>query len=258
MSASFSLFRERNSPLHRLHPLTTLTLSFFCLVLGLVAPGLWGAYAVFLLLLLPLILVGRILRPHLSASLKAVLPFAISLFLVQGLFWPGGTPILDLGPLSLKHEGVLFATRTTGRILVIVSSFLILTFTARPDALMQALREKGVPRSITYIVLTTIQIVPRFQAKANTILDAQRSRGLETEGSIWRRFRALLPLVQPLVLGAIIDIEERAIALEVRAFGREGPRTNLQRLEDNQWQVWMRWLLLLGALAAPVIRFWLF
>jgi energy-coupling factor transport system permease protein len=132
---------------------------------------------------------------------------------------------------------------------MIVGSFLLLTFTTRPDSLMLALSRHGVPNSITYIILSTMQIVPRFQAKANTILDAQRSRGLETEGSLLVRFRALLPLIQPLLLGSIVDIEERAIALEVRAFGRGGPKTSLLVLQDTNVQRVARWLLLLVSLA---------
>jgi energy-coupling factor transport system permease protein len=132
---------------------------------------------------------------------------------------------------------------------MIVSSFLLLTFTTRPDGLKLALNQRGVPNSIAYIILSTMQIVPRFQAKANTILDAQRSRGLETEGNLLVRFRALLPLIQPLLLGSIVDIEERAIALEVRAFGRGGPKTSLLVLHDTTLQRIIRVLLILASLA---------
>lgn len=234
--------------MHRLHPLTKLALVGFLLVSGLFLPGIWLTYLVFLVIVLPLAAWGRVLRPFLSAVLKTTVPFAISLVLVQGLFWPGGTPVLELGPFSFKEEGLLFAARGTGRILVVVSSFLLLTFTTRADELMLALSQRGVPHNIAYIMLTTLQIVPRFQAKANTILDAQRSRGLETEGNLLVRARALLPLIQPLLLGSIVDIEERAIALEVRAFGRQGYKTTLLVLHDTTGQRIVRWLLLLATL----------
>lgn len=243
--------------MHRLHPLTKLTLVGFCLVGGLFFPGIWLTYIAFLVIILPLAAWGRILRPFLSAVIKTTLPFAVSLVLVQGLFWPGGTPVLELGPLSFKEEGLIFAARGTGRILMIVSSFLLLTFTTRADELMLTLSQKGVPDNIAYIMLTTLQIVPRFQSKANTILDAQRSRGLETEGNLLTRARALLPLIQPLLLGSIVDIEERAIALEVRAFGRRGSKTTLLVLHDTTWQRVMRWLLVLATLAVLAWRIYL-
>lgn len=248
MGTDFSLFVPRESGMHRLHPLTKLVLVAFLLILGLLLPGVWGTYVVFLAIIVPLALWGQVLPNLLRGSLKIVLPFAISLVLVQGLFWPGGTPVLQLGPISFKEEGLIFAARSTGRILVMVSSFLLLTLTTRADDLMLALSEKGVPSSITYILLATMQIVPRFQAKANTILDAQRSRGLETEGNLWVRMKAVPTLVQPLLLGSMVDIQDRAIALEVRAFGREGPKTSLRTLQDTTVQRVVRWLLLLATL----------
>lgn len=247
-STSFSLYIPRESAIHRLHPLTKLALVAFCLALGLFLPGVWLTYAAFALVILPVAALAGILPPFLRAVAKTALPIVISLFLVQGLFWPGGTPIVSLGPLSFKQEGVTFAIRSAGRFLMVIGSFLLLTFTTRPDGLMLALSQRGFPKNVAYIMLATLQIVPRFQSKANTILDAQRSRGLETEGNLWVRFRALLPLVQPLLLGSIVDIEERAIALEVRAFGRNGPKTSLLVLRDTSWQRVLRWLLLLAAL----------
>lgn len=252
--SSFTLYTPRDAGLHRLHPLTKLALVAFCVIAALVLPGLWPAYAVFVLLLVPLALWGQLLRPLLGAAWKIVLPFAISVFLIQGLFWTGGTPVATLGPLSLKAEGLAFATRSTGRILAIVSGFLIFALATRPDHLMIALAERGVPSSVTYIILASIQIVPTFQAKANTILDAQRARGLETEGGLRQRVRALLPLVEPLILGSLIDIDERAIALEARAFGRSGPKTFLRTLADTRWQVALRWFLLLAAVALLIGR----
>ena len=125
---------------------------------------------------------------------------------------------------------------------------------------MRTLDQHGLPKALTYVVLATIQIAPRFQAKANTILDAQRSRGLETEGSVRQRIRALLPLVIPLVLGSLIDIEERAMSLEARAFSRTGEKTSLLVLPDSAAQRLARTLLLLGMIAAVAgalaVRVW--
>lgn len=253
----FSLYIPRESGMHRLHPLTKLALVILCLVLGLFLPGVWLTYIAFAVVILPLAAWAGILSPFLRAVFKTALPIVISLFLVQGLFWPGGTPILNLGPVSFKQEGVDFAIRSAGRFIMVISSFLLLTFTTRPDGLMLALSQRGVPNSIAYIMLATLQIVPRFQAKANTILDAQRSRGLETEGNLLVRLRALLPLIQPLLLGSIVDIEERAIALEVRAFGRTNPKTSLLVLHDSRAQRWARWLLMLAALAVIGWRIYL-
>lgn len=260
MSSSFSLFVEQVSGFHRLHPLTKLVVALFSLVFAVVIPGLWPGYAVFLLLLLPLAVWAGVARPLLSTSLKITLPFAISVFLIQGFLWTEGTPIWSIGPLSLKLEGVYFAITSTGRILAVVASFLLLSLTTRPDHLMIALAQRGVPSGLTYIILSSIQIVPAFQRKANTILDAQRARGLETSGGLRQRASALLPLVEPLILGSLLDIDERAMALEARAFSRQGPKSFLGQLQDSRTQVILRWLMLglalLIILGRIVLVFW--
>jgi energy-coupling factor transport system permease protein len=256
MGEVFSLFAARDSGYHRLHPLTKLSLAGFLLVTGLVLPGFWATYVTFLAIIVPLAAWAKVLRGFVGAVWKVVLPFVISLFLVQGLFWPGGTPLVGIGPLSFKQEGVIFAVKIVGRILMVLGSFLLLSLTTRPDELMLSLTQRGLPGTIAYIVVATVQIVPRFQAKAATILDAQRSRGLETEGSIVRRMKALIPLVIPLVLGSIVDVEERAIALEARAFNRPGPKTSLLVLHDTRAQAAFRWGLLavvVGLIAVRVI-----
>lgn len=252
--SALTLYTPRDSGLHRLHPLTKLTLTLVGVITAVTLPGVWPNFAVFTFILLPLAAWGKIGRRLLRAVWPILLPFAVSLLVIQGLFWPGGTPIVSLGPLSLKQEGVLFAAAMTGRILLLISSFLLLSLATRPDALMNALTARGLPHKLAYVILAAIQIVPRFQAKAETIAAAQQSRGLETQGNLLLRIRALLPLVMPLILGSLMDVEERAIALEARGFGRNAPRTSLMMLTEQPWERVCRGLLVLLAVALVAWR----
>lgn len=256
MVEAFSLFVARASGLHRLHPLTKLSLAGFLLVSGLLLPGLWTTYAVFLGIVLPLAAWGRVLKESIGAIGRVVLPFALSVFLIQGFLWTNGTPLVGIGPVSLKREGVIFAVGSAGRILMVVSSFILFALTTRPDMLMISLTQRGFPASLAYIVVATIQIVPRFQAKAAAILDAQRSRGLETEGSLLQRAHAVWPLVAPLILGSLVDVEERALALEARAFNHPGPKTSLIVVEEAWWEAGTRWALMAATLGVFGLRLW--
>ena len=257
MAESFSLFRARESPIHRLHPLTKLTLASFLLVSGLAVPFIWYPYALLLLALFPLAALARVLPDLLRIVWRVVLPFAISVTLIQGFLWPGGTPILDFGFASLKLEGAIFAVASIGRILIVVSSFLWFTLTTRPDLLMTALYQRGLPASLSYIITATIQIIPRFQARANTILDAQRARGLETSGSIIRRARGIVPLVVPLILGSLVDVEERALAIEARGFTHPGRKTSLIEIHDPGWERKARLVILVILALVLLLSIWL-
>jgi len=251
---SYSLYNDTGSGFHRLNPLTKLVLVLFLAVCAIFIPGLWTAYIVFLLGIMPLAVWGRLLRPFAITLWKLILPFAISVFLIQGFFWTGGTPLFTIGPLSFKEEGLYFAIASTGRILAIMSSFLLFSLVTRPDNLMIALEQRGAPNSLTYIVLSALQIVPSFRAKANTIIDAQHSRGLQTKGGLKTRVRALFPLVEPLILSSIMDVDERAIALEARAFSSKRRKTFLRTIPDTRRQRFLRWFLIVLSLIIILAR----
>lgn len=254
MSVGLSLYAPRVSVLHQLHPLTKLILALCLTLIGLLLPGIWPSYLLFFAVVLPLAFWGQVGRLLLQTSWKILWPFALSVFLIQGFFWGKGTVLLALGPLTLKQEGVLFALSSVGHILLVISSFFLLSLTTRPDMVMLALTQVGLPGSIAYLVATTIQIVPRFQAKATAIVDAQRARGLETEGNLWRRAQAVVPVIMPLVLGSLVDVEERAIAIESRAFGAKRPKTSLLEMPDSPVQAVARWAMLALTVAVLIAR----
>jgi energy-coupling factor transporter transmembrane protein EcfT len=88
--------------------------------------------------------------------------------------------------------------------------------------------------------------VPTTIARGRMIRDAQRARGLDTEGSIRARLRGVLPVAGPAVLGAIHDVEAQTLALETRGFGRAGRRHVLWAPHDTEGERYARWTLVIG------------
>ncbi len=243
-----SFYLPRVSGLHALHPLTKLVLALALVLVGFAAPTPYVPLALFLFIVLPLAAWGHIARELIRVTVAVVLPFIISVVIVQGLFYPGARHVLvALGPLSVKQEGLVLAASTAARILLLAGSGLVLLFSTHPADLALALTQRGMPNALAYIIVTAIQLIPQMQARAAAILDAQRSRGLETEGSLLVRTRALLPLLVPLVLSALSDVDERAMALEARAFSAPRIKTSFKELRDSRGQAAARWMLLLSA-----------
>jgi energy-coupling factor transport system permease protein len=252
-----SFFLRRDSGLHALYPLTKLVLVFAIVLVGFLARSVYVPIALFSFLILPLAVWGGIARELFRVTLTVILPFVISIALVQGLFYPGATKIvLVIGPLSLKEEGLHFAFGTAGRILLLAGAGLLLLFSTHPADLMLALRQHGMPGALAYIVVAALQLIPQMQAEAAAILDAQRSRGLETEGRLFTRARALVPLLGPLVFGALANVDERAMALEARAFSSPCVKTSYKELRDTRGQGLARWLVLFGALLVALLEVW--
>jgi energy-coupling factor transporter transmembrane protein EcfT len=230
------MYVARESGLHSLHPLTKISLTLLFVSAGLAMPGNWTGYFIVVFIIFPLAFWGHVFQNLLSVTWKVSLPFAISVILIQSFFWGEGTPVFEIGLLSPKWEGILFAAVSMGKIILVMSGFLLFSMTTRPDALMITLKQAGVPSSIAYIIVTTLQIVPSFQRKALTILDAQRSRGLETEGNLYVRAKAFVPIILPLVLGSLMEVEERAIAIESRGFNSGKKETSLIEIPDTSLQ----------------------
>lgn len=122
---------------------------------------------------------------------------------------------------------------------------------------MSDLTRRGVPGNLSYVITSTLQIIPQMQAKAATIIDAQRSRGLETKGNLINRTRALIPLVGPLVFGSLVEVEERAIAIEARAFTARIKKTSLRAIKDTNGERLGRWSMLFLIILAIGLRIWL-
>jgi energy-coupling factor transport system permease protein len=69
-------------------------------------------------------------------------------------------------------------------------------------------------------------------------MDAQKSRGLELErGNFLKRIRNFIPILIPLIVGAIRRSLELAEAMESRAFGAKKERTSLYilKMKKNDW-----------------------
>lgn len=248
-----TLYIPRSSGLHRLHPLTKLAITLLMLICAATLPDLVWLVAAFGAFEGAMACWGRILGPFLRACFAVITPFVISLTVIQGFFTGGETVLLLLGSFAFTAEGALAGLTVAARILLALGGTLLMMQSTRPDALMLALTQRGLPGNVAFIVLSAVQLFPRFQEQTQIILDAQQSRGLETKVGFLRRAGLLVPLMGPLILGSVMDVEERAMALEARGFSRTGVKTSYLVLDDTPGQRLAR----LGmSLAAVVLIAW--
>ena len=106
---------------------------------------------------------------------------------------------------------------------------------------MSDLGRRGLGRRGEFVIGAAVRTVPRMIERAGEIVDAQRARGLDTQGGPLRRIRGILPLAGPMISSALGEVEERTLALEARAFSAPGRRTLIRRLPDSNVQRAVRW-----------------
>ena len=250
-----SLGRLGPSPVHRLNPLTKATLATVTAIAAVVLGGLVGPIVlVAVAVVLPAALAG-VLRRLARLSLLLALPIAISAFLVNLFFFPGAEQVLlRIGPITATAEGLEFALQILVRILAISGAVTLFYLTTRPADLVVDLERRGISPRAAFVANASVQTVPAMVERAGQITSAQRARGLDTEGSLWRRVRGILPIVGPVILGSIAEVEERTMALEARGFSRPGRRTLLWAPADTTVERVARWALLAGLLALIATR----
>ena len=258
MHERLSFYVKRNSVIHRLNPLTKFALALSIILVSIFIPWYWAPPILLLLVIVPLGFAGKVAREYFTAVLHVILPAAVFIFLMQAFFQPiGQTIIFKFWFLDITRESLSFAFRISTRITVMVSSFTIFLLTTHPSELMSDLTRRGLPPQFAYVIISTLQILPQMQAKAQTIIAAQRSRGLDTQGSIFKRVGALFPLVGPLVFGSLMEVEERAIAIEARGFTSRRPKTFLREVPETRIDRILRVSLLLLVLATLALKLWL-
>jgi len=209
-----------------------------------------GGYLVPALLLATLVIPGavaaRLLARVLRTALVLTLPLAVAVTLVSVFTRPGETVLFVLGPFDATLEGVDFAARVTTRLFVMAAALSLFGLTTPPRALIADLERRGVSPRAAFAAAAVLDAVPAMFERGRQVLDAQRSRGLDSEGRVWRRVAGVVPLVGPTILGALHGVESRSLALEARAFGRPGPRHLLWTPADIGGERATRWLLVIA------------
>jgi energy-coupling factor transport system permease protein len=199
--------------------------------------------------------VAGVLPRLLRVGFLLALPLAISVLVVNLFFYPSGSTVLfRIGPIAATAEGLAFAIETLVRLVAITGALALFYLTTPIGSLVVDLERRGVSPRLAFIISSSVRSVPAILDRAGDIADAQRARGLDTEGSPWRRLRGLLPLVGPVLLGSIGEVEERAMALEARGFSRPGRRSLLWAPTDRRAEQVVRWLMVLTVPALIVAR----
>ena len=248
---SISLFVDKDTYLTRLHPFAKMLYIVAAISVPLITGTLW-MFGVFIAVSLGLLISGKII--------KKVFTIIITVFLIHGLFNRENQNVLAaLGPLKFYKEGLLYASRIGLNILNMLLAFAMFVLTTKPATLVDDLEQAGFSPRFGYMISSVFQIIPQMMGTMNTIMDAQRSRGMETEGSLFVRAKAFIPLISPVVSSSLINTRERAIALEVRGFDSKTKKTFLSdhkiKGRDRAFMVLMV-LLIAGSIVWRVIR-WL-
>ncbi|WML32961.1 energy-coupling factor transporter transmembrane component T [Clostridium sp. OS1-26] len=250
---SLSLYQEGNSFVHNIDPINKLIYIVAAIAITAIIPNEISALACILVSFI-LICNAKIFKkvmPIINFSLLIL----ISIVIIQGLFFPENKNVaFSIGKISFYKEGLYHAFLICLRVINILCAFSILVLTTSPSDLIEELVQKGLSPKIGYVLSSVLQIIPQMTSTMETIMDAQKSRGMETEGKLTTRLKAFFPLIGPVVMNSLIATRERAIALEVRGFSSTRQKTFLNERVYPKFNGVLRISMILLIVAALVGR----
>ena len=162
-----------------------------------------------------------------------------------------GTALLSVGSWSVTVPGVLNGLSVAARIAAILLAFLVVFKSTSTRSVMTALYRLRVSVPFAMVIGITLSMIPQMQAEHATILEAQRSRGVEfNKGSLLARMRKHTAYIIPLVLRALKITRDLSLAMEARAFDPYASRTFSETLQFNAPDITLLVLMGLTMLAA--------
>ncbi|MDD7445154.1 MAG: energy-coupling factor transporter transmembrane component T [Clostridiales bacterium] len=249
-------FMPGDSVIHKLDPRCKLGLTLAYIIGVFLVKGVAG-YLITAALVVFVARLARIPIKYLARGLKP-LKWIVIFTAVLNLFMTGGEDVLvRVWKITITMTGLRNAFFFTFRLAFLVLGTSVLTLTTSPIVLTDALERIMSPlkvvrfpaHEIAMMMTIALRFIPTLTEEAQKILNAQSARGADFEsGSIFRRAKAMVPLLVPLFVSAFRRAGDLAMAMEARCYhGGEG-RTRLRVLKYSRYD-----LCAVGVMAAYIV-----
>ena len=236
-------FFPGNSPVHTLDPRTKLIMLVVYIV-ALFSAVSWVSYALCLVFLVVSIAVSRIPVKSIFRGMKPLIMILVITGILNLFFTGGETVLVSFWVITVTLEGVISAALMVLRILMLITSTFLLTYTTSPisltdglESLMGPLKVIRVPvHELSMMMCIALRFIPTLIEETDKIMCAQKARGADFEsGKLMERVKALIPILVPLFISAFRRADELATAMECRCYlGGEG-RTKMKLLRYTLW-----------------------
>lgn len=185
------------------------------------------------------ILCSRIPFKFIFKGLKSIF-FLLIIMMLFNFFLTPGEPIWSFWIFKISEEGISNAVFMGIRLIFLVLGSSLMTYTTTPNKLTDGmerifsfLKVFRVPvHEVAMMISIALRFIPILLEETDKIMKAQQARGADFEsGNIFKRAKALLPLLVPLIVSAFRRAGDLAEAMESRCYHGGKGRTKLNPLK---------------------------
>ena len=223
--------------IHRLDPRVKIVGVFLYIITIFFVDNFYG-YIPFVILLIAMLAVAKIPIKSVLKSLKPVIFIIIITGLINLITTPGRA-VFELGPVTVTAEGIYRTGFTVLRLILIILSTSVLTYTTSPmeltyglEKLFSPLKKFGFPAGeLAMMISISLRFIPTLFDEAQKIRMAQMARGADFEsGNIINRAVSMIPLLVPLFINSFKRSDDLATAMEARMYRIGHDRTKLNEI----------------------------
>ncbi|MBR2490097.1 MAG: energy-coupling factor transporter transmembrane protein EcfT [Ruminiclostridium sp.] len=249
-------FFPGHSFIHKLDPRSKIIFTVLFIVVIFLCKDL-VSYGLVLASLLVLVAISKVEPKVFVKGMKPVV-FIVVCTAILNLFYTDGNVLWSLGFLKITEEGLWKAFFMVLRILMLICSTLLLTYTTSPilltdglERLLRPLKKVGFPvHELSMMMSIALRFIPTLIQETDKIINAQKARGADFDsGNLMQKAKALIPILIPLFISSFRRAEELAVAMECRCYHGDEGRTSLRQLSlhGRDWAFMIFIVLLLAA-----------
>ena len=170
---------DQNNKIVSLYPLTKFYLAIAFVVVSIAMPGIVSKIICFVLIN---ILAGMsgVWPVFIRRVKNSVGILFIILVIIQTLFSPGEDVIFSFWIFEAKWEGLMIALNLGFTLMCVGGSLIWFFAVTKEKDFVLSLEKQGMSPKASYVVLSTLQMVPVLKKKSATIMNAQKAR-------VWRQ-----------------------------------------------------------------------
>jgi energy-coupling factor transport system permease protein len=172
-------------------------------------------------------------------SMRAILFFIVLSAILQLFFNQEGKLVFEYAFIKIYDNGLAMAGFIVARITLVVLGASLLTLTTSPveiadgiESLMSPLKVIKFPvHEFALIMSIALRFIPTLLEETDRIIKAQKARGAEFEsGNIFKKAKALVPVLIPLLICSFRRADELADAMDARCYSGSTNRTKYKKM----------------------------
>lgn len=232
-------FFPGKSVIHRLDPRTKIVLTMALIIVVFFCQNIFSLLLM-ILFVAAINLLSRIPVKVVLKGIKLIVIIVIFTAILNLLYTDDGRVLVEFWVIKITDQGIETAIFMAIRIVLLIVSGSLLTYTTSPTQLTDALERLLSPlkllkvpvHSIAMMMTIALRFIPLLVEEIERIMNAQKARGADMEnGNLIKRAKALVPVLIPLFISSFRRAGDLAFAMECRCYDGDSGRTRMQTMQ---------------------------